>query len=365
MTRFTQRIGFNFKHVLLVSTLLTIASSTLRAQEDSPAHVGIVYPLSTHGSKAADYTNIISLHAIAGLSGGEKAFSLYGVAGIVKGDVSGFQASGVLNTVSGTLRGFQMAGVANLNENSLNGWQFAGLYNQSKGSNRTQLSGVANRGEYTQGLQAAGVLNSSKQVKGIQLAGLFNIAKDVHGAQLAGLVNKAGWVKGIQLGVFNIAESSDYPIGLVNIIKDGEMSLGVGTDEDLSTFVTFRSGGKVLYGILGIGVNPQYERIRYGAEGGIGAKLITRNNFRLAAEIASTTLTDFDGNYFNKNGLRILPSVKIAKNIYLYGGPSINYINTDNEDGKKLVKMKIWDKQKSDEYQAMNVGFTGGLQLIL
>ncbi|MGK9116599.1 hypothetical protein [Olivibacter jilunii] len=165
--------------------------------------------------------------------------------------------------------------------------------------------------------------------------------------------------------MLNIADSSDYTLGLVNIVKNGEKSIRIGTDEDLSTFASFRSGGQILYGILGIGFNPQYEAIRYGVEGGIGANLLNRTNFRLAAEISSITLTDFDGNYFNKNGLRILPSIKIGPNIYLYGGPSVNYINTDNEDGKKLVKMKIWDKQNSKDYQALNVGFTAGLQLVL
>lgn len=360
-----ERRGFNYKYVILTGVLLTMTSSPLFAQEDSPAHVGIIYPLSTHGSKAADYTNTISLHAIAGLSGGEKAFSLYGVAGIVKGDVSGFQASGVLNKVGGTLNGLQLAGIVNLNENTSNGLQFAGVLNQTKGNTLTQLAGVANVTEYTNGFQAAGVGNLSKQVKGVQLAGIFNTASDVEGAQLAGVVNKAGRVKGIQLGILNIAESSDYPIGLINIVKDGEKSVGIGTDEGLSTFVSFRSGGRVLYGILGLGFNPQYERVRYGVEGGIGAKLINGDHFRLAAEIVSTTLTDFNGNYFDKNGLRILPSLRIAKNIYLYGGPSVNYVNTDNEDGKKLVKLKMWDKQRTDEYQAFHVGFTGGLQLVL
>jgi len=354
-----------YKQFILAGALLTSSSSALFAQEDSPAHVGIVYPLSTHGTKAAHYANTISLHTLAGLSGGEKAFALYGAAGIVKGNVTGFQAAGIVNRVTGNLNGIQLAGALNLTGTSTNGLQFAGILNQSKGTTRAQLAGAINSAAYTNGMQAAGLSNISQEVKGIQLAGVLNTANDVQGAQLSGVVNKAKKVKGIQLAVLNIADSSDYPIGLVNLVKNGEMSIGAGTDEDLSTFVTFRSGGRVLYGILGTGFNPQYGRIRYGAEGGIGAKLITNENFRLAAEISSITLTDFDGNYFNKNGLRILPSIKIAKNIYLYGGPSINYINTDNADGKKLVKLKIWDKQRTDDYQAFNVGFTGGLQLVL
>lgn len=360
-----ERKLFSYKQTLLALTLLIVGSFKLSAQEDSPAHVGIIYPLSTHGGKAANYSNTISLHAIAGLSGGEKAFALYGVAGIVKGNASGLQASGVFNQVSGTLHGVQLAGAVNLAGDAAKGYQFAGLFNQSRGNVHLQLGGVLNTAISTKGLQASGVSNRSKQMDGVQMAGLYNQADNVKGVQIAGVINKAKNVRGIQFGVLNIADSSDYTLGLVNIVKNGEKSIRIGTDEDLSTFASFRSGGRILYGILGIGFNPQYEAIRYGVEGGIGANLLNRTNFRLAAEISSITLTDFDGNHFNKNGLRILPSIKIGPNIYLYGGPSVNYINTDNEDGKKLVKMKIWDKQNSKDYQALNVGFTGGLQLVL
>lgn len=360
-----KRKFFKNKPAITVFSLFLLAASTLSAQESSPAHVGIVYPLSTHGSRAADYKNNISLHALAGLSGGEDGFALYGVAGIIKGDATGFQASGILNKVNGRLRGVQMAGVANLTSDASKGFQFAGVFNQTKGATQGQMAGTINFAERLNGVQAAGVGNVVKDVKGVQLAGVFNTANEVNGSQFAGVFNKAKKVKGIQMAVINIADSSDYTIGLINIIKNGEKRIGISTDENLSSFVTFRSGGRVLYGILGVGMNPQYESLRFGIEGGIGAKLWSTNNFRLDVEATSMTLTDFDGSDFNKSGLRILPSIKIAKNIYLYGGPSINYINTDHEDGKDIIKLKVWDKQNAKDYKALNVGFTGGLQLVI
>jgi len=364
MTRFMKKNVWNSKRIILTIALSTIIFS-LSAQESSPAHIGIVYPLSTHGTKATNYSNIISIHALAGLSGGEQAFALYGLAGIVKGNVTGLQASGVFNKTTGTLRGMQLAGAINLADDASEGYQFAGLFNQSKKNVHVQLSGLLNKAVSTTGLQAGGISSISTELTGVQLSGLYNQSGDVRGAQIGGVINKAKHVKGVQFGLLNIADSSDYTIGLLNFVKNGEQSIRMSTDENLSTFVSFRSGGRVLYGILGIGFNPQYEAVRYGAEGGIGVNLLNRDHFRLATEISSTTLTDFDGHYFNKNGLRILPSIKIGRNIYLYGGPSFNYINTDNEDGKKLVKMKVWDKQNSKDYQALNIGFTGGLQLIL
>lgn len=364
MRRFMKRNAWNRKRIVLTAVLTTTIFS-LFAQENSPAHVGIIYPLSTHGGKAAEYTNNVSLHAIAGLSGGEKDLALYGVAGIIRGNATGLQAAGIINQVSGTLQGLQLAGVVNLSQQASKGVQMAGVFNRSIGSTLAQFAGISNVAHHANGLQIAGVGNLSQRVNGIQMAGVFNTATDVHGAQLAGVVNKAKHVKGIQFGILNIADSSNYPLGLINLVKNGEKSIGVETDEDLSTFVNFRSGGRVLYGILGIGFNPQYERIRYGVEAGIGAKLLSTQNFRLVTEINSITLSDLNGNYFSKNGLRILPAIKIAKNVYLYGGPSFNYINTDNKDGKQLVKFKLWDRQQKKDYQALNGGFTGGLQLVI
>ncbi|QNL48614.1 hypothetical protein H8S90_17735 [Olivibacter sp. SDN3] len=347
----------------IISILFSFGSSW--GQENSPAHIGIIYPISTHGTRAVDYTNNISLHAIAGLSGGENGFALYGAAGVVKGDVSGFQAAGIINQVSGSLNGVQMAGAINLAGSVSKGAQFAGIYNRSNGMLQTQLAGAINQSQQVQGFQAAGITNLTKELHGVQLAGAVNVADEVNGSQFAGILNKAKNVKGVQLGFMNIADSSDYPIGMINLIKNGEKRIGLGTDENLSTFISFRSGGRVLYGILGVGLNPQYESLRFGFEGGIGAKIIDKEHFRLDAEATSGTLTDFKGKDFTKSGIRILPALRIAQNLYLYGGPSINYVNTDNEDGKDLVKLKVWDKQTTEHYQAVQVGFTGGLQFVL
>lgn len=45
-------------------------------------------------------------------------------------------------------------------------------------------------------------------MKGVQFAGLVNVAEEVTGVQFAALVN--------------VAEESDFPIGIINIIKEGE-----------------------------------------------------------------------------------------------------------------------------------------------
>jgi hypothetical protein len=290
----------------LTSLLSLLTTIPAHPQEHSPAHVGIVYPLSTHGTKAAGFTNSFSLHALWGLSGGEKGLGLYGVGGVIKGDAAGLQASGVFNSVAGSLRGVQMSGV----------------------------------------------MNQAHQVDaGMQLAGLINIAEDVRGSQFAGLINIAGRVEGVQIaGLINIADSSDYPIGIINLIKNGEKRISISTDENLSTLISLRSGGRKLYGIIGLGANLLHADLRYAAEAGLGIKLLQRGTFRLDMEASHLFATDFHGGEYFRNSLRLLPTIQIGNRLQLFGGPSINFMDTD--------------PPRNDDLSGL-AGFTAGLHVVL
>jgi hypothetical protein len=110
-------------------------------------------------------------------------------------------------------------------------------------------------------------------VHGAQLAGFINLAENVN-TQVAGFINVAGKVKGVQVASFiNIADSSDFPIGLVNIVKNGYKGIGVTADESGTVLGAFRSGGRVLYGIVGTGYNFKSDKEFYVMEAGMGARL--------------------------------------------------------------------------------------------
>lgn len=290
----------------------TLAQDSSVQQSDQPKgfmhniHVGLVYPISNHGVRAGEYSNVFSAHGIAGLSKNEKGLSIAGVANLIK--------------------------------------------------------------EEAQGAQFAGVLNTYRTGKGMQMAGLFNLAKGhVSGVQIAGLINKAGSVDGVQFaGLMNIADSSDYPVGLVNIIKDGSMSLGLSVGDDQTILASFRSGGRVLYGIIGLGYNLQNGEQKYAFEGGIGAHLLSKDAFTLNMEVVGTGLIDFDGGMYNKNSLRLLPAYKLSESIEIYAGPVASHIFTNTEDGKEMIKNTIWKKSLSEgEMNAVNIGFIGGVQIYL
>src|SRR3546814_10372838 len=114
----------------------------------------------------------------------------------------------------------------------------------------------------------------------MQLAGRMNRARGETGTQIAGLFNEAGHVKGVQLGALvNMADSSDYPIGLVNLVKNGSKSLTAGVDESGLTQLTFRSGGRVLYGLIGVGYYLNGNPMTYDLDAGLGVHLMSVGPF--------------------------------------------------------------------------------------
>lgn len=176
---------------LLLAFACNVAFAQNNENKNSAFQFSFITPLSTNGLHSCEYTNSFSVNLLVGVSENEKYFTLAGLTNVILNDASGFQFAGISNHIDNEGRGFQLAGLANTNKNNFSGFQ---------------------------------------------LAGLINIAKDVKGVQFAGLVN--------------IAENSDCPIGLINIIKNGEKSIAVTYDGIGNAVVSFRSGGKYTYGIL-------------------------------------------------------------------------------------------------------------------
>ncbi len=399
----------------MTSKILTLAAFILGFTQTPYAqtlhqhvNIGLVYPLSTNGVHAGQYNNLLSLNAIAGVSASENGLCLAGVSNtvkdsasglvaagvvnviggnakgvlaagvvnIVKGQVTGMQASGFIN-VCGSINGIQTAGFCNVARGNVNGLQYAGFVNKARNVN-VQYAGFTNIADSVRGGQFAGFNNTALgTVNGVQVAGFSNEAQNVHtqisgfintarnveGAQIAGFINVAKKVKGVQLsGFMNIADSSDYPIGLINLIKKGEKAIGVSVDETGTTMATFRSGGRVLYGMVGAGINNYKSDGLYAIGAGLGAHLLMTKHFRINVEAAVNTLSGFNNKYFINTGLRIYPSFKIAR-VELYGGPSINYGAYSRRLDNYGVSNTIWSSNYYSYKQDLHFGVVGGVQV--
>lgn len=312
------------KKVSLTLVLLLVVGCHLFAQvkEEKKAalQVSFIPPLSTQGTQAPEYTNAVSFNMLAGVSKNVTAFSLSGLGIYTSNDLDGFHLSGL------------------------------GTYAGNNGSG-TMISGLFNKTNEYRGFQLAGLINIAEDVKGFQLAGLINIAKNVTGLQLAGLIN--------------IAENNDYPVGLINIIKNGEMSVGITYNETGSTMVSFRSGGRILYGIIGIGYNHKLADQTFMTEVGLGGHIPISSRFRINNELKTSHVTFTDKETTYQNTFAIMPAFKILPNWEIFGGPSLNHLYTDNLDNKKMFPdNNIWKKYTDNKLQQLSLGFSAGTHFL-
>ncbi|WEK21183.1 MAG: hypothetical protein P0Y49_08520 [Candidatus Pedobacter colombiensis] len=351
-TLFKTNIQLPALKTILCSLLCFIGIKSFGQQNSTgKMHFGIIYPLSTNGTHAPLDTNTLSIHLLAGVSAAERGASFAGISNIVRNDTKGFQFAGISNHVA----------------KQTNGGLFSGFLNTYGGGNVCAVAGFANITNDVKGIQIAGFINKAANITGPQIGGFINKAKDIKGSQIAGFINIAGKVKGAQIaGFINVADSSDYPIGIINIIKNGEKSISLTTDETFTTMLSFRSGGKVLYGIIGLGYNFKNSDEVYAFEAGLGAHLFQSNSFRLNTEISGIGLESFKAGEYFKTSLRLMPAIKITRNLEIFGGPSLNYLNTNTIEGLKLHKdyISTWENKWGSNFQALYIGYQGGIQYI-
>ncbi len=311
--------------ILLSTTWLSAQAVEPGGEPHSGAQVTFFPPLGTNGLHAGRYTNDFSFNLLVGISKNERAFALAGLANVIRGNASGFQLAGLANYTGGKVSGMQLAGLTNIAAGNVAGFQFAGLGN------------VAN------------------DVAGFQFGGLFNKARNVKGAQFA--------------GILNIAQSSDFPIGLVNIIKDGEMSVAVGYNEIGTTSLTFRSGGGVMYGILGAGFNHKIDDSNDAVSlvAGYGAHIDILPWLRINNEVTVEALGLFGsgGSRTFKAGYALLPAFRLG-HFELFGGPSVNFMHSGDPKIFDLFPGgSFWDKEPSpNKRQQAHIGWQVGVQVI-
>lgn len=329
----------------------------------SPYQVSLIPGLSTHGMFNSQVINHGSLNLIGGYTAGVDGMELAGVFNINQKDVRSLQLAGVFNLVGRNARGLQLSGVSNTVLGDASGVQMAGVKNWTRNSRGLQVAGVFNVSERSQGMQLAGVLNFSGNSKGLQLAGCLNRSSEETGSQISGVVNIGGKVKGIQLaGILNVADSSDYPIGLINIIKNGRKSFSLGTDESGLAALTFRSGGRVLYGVAGAGYYLADHELSYAMEAGIGAHLVDRRTFSLDAEAVNRNSTNFNKHEQPRVSFRLLPELRMATHFSIYAGPSVSYTYPDKKNAgiDKIPGWVLYENKSNG--QALHIGLSGGLK---
>lgn len=224
------------------------------------------------GAWSDDTVNGVAIGGALLKTGALTGVGLGGAVLVATGDVKGLTASAV-TIATGDLVGVHPAAVSIVG-GDLRGAQLSAL-NITAGNVRGAQLSVANyAGTGLMGLQG-GVANVGwGEAWGAQV-GVLNIGGDVTGAQL-GVLNIAKSVRGTQIGLLNIAQTSDAPVGLLNIITRGSLHLSAWANETSVANVSLKVGGKNVYSFLMAGVNPRGANGRINLSYGLGLGLRLR-----------------------------------------------------------------------------------------
>lgn len=306
----------------------------------------------------------LSVSGLSSIVGNDVAgVHIAGICNLVLGNGRGVLAAGILNGVGGSFKGTQAGGIFNVAFN-LNGVQFAGIANWSDRMRGVQASGIVNIASDSEGVQFAGIANIAGNVTGVQIGGIANGAGDVEGVQIGSIYNKARNVRGLQIGLVNVARDNDCPVGLVNIIRNGDMAVGLNYNELGNFTATFRSGGKVMYGILGGGISFR-DKSRYVVEGGIGAHINCTSWFRINNELRTASLSDFSTESVLTASYALLPAFRIAGRVELFGGPTLNFMTGNRADVSGVIPANTLRKQSvRGRTSAFYIGYTFGVQFL-
>ena len=372
---------------LLLFLLCALLSFNAFSQEKKfrPAQINFGFPLSTiNVKKAKEYTNAFSINLLVGISKNERSLALAGISNVIANNATGLQIASVSNYIGNAGYGIEVAGVTNINKGSYNGIQASGVYNYSGLGNGIAVAGVANmsKGSYN-GIQASGVYNysgsgygiavagvanmSKGSYIGLQLSGVTNIAGDVKGLQFAGVMNIAKNVKGVQFAtILNVAEESDFPIAFINIIKNGKMGVSLSYDNMNNTMLSFRSGGKYTYGILGVGYNNKVnDGSNIVAEAGYGIHIPITNWLEINNEFKATSLGFSNDKVCYNASYLLAPSFTFLNHFNVFGGANFNYLYSNYVNSDDLLPNNyLFEKDNSDNKQRMFIGYQIGLQYV-
>ncbi|WP_205514696.1 hypothetical protein [Longitalea arenae] len=340
------------------------SADSINKERSVPVRIAFVPGLSTQGKNDKFTSSNFSLNILGGVTGSVKGLELGGLFNIDKMNMMGVQAAGYFNVTGSDVNGLQLAGWFNSAKGNLTGIQYGGLVNYVKQDTRgLQTAGIYNQtGGQLSGGQMAGIANYTRHsLTGLQLAGIVNVNNSTtKGAQLAGLVNYTKNLKGFQLGLINIADtSSGFSLGLINIVKKGYHKITISTNEVLNFNLAIKSGNRKLYNILMAGINAGNDEKSFSYGFGIGHEIKTTKWLTVNPELTTQYLYLGNWNYLNQlSKLQVLGTVKLAKGISLFGGPSFAVYYSDQPEAVKGYKFIVPD-DGYDTFELWHSNVTG------
>ena len=218
-------------------------------------------------SALPDRWRTLSFNFVGGYSRGLRGFELGVGANIESTFMCGAQVAAGANVVLGDVRGAQLApvdiaggriegaqiGVVALAKGDSDGAQIGTVSIAAGSLQGAQVGVVSVLGGSAVGAQAAVVNVAGSDVQGAQV-GVVNVTHGaVDGVQIGTTNIASGEVRGTQVGVVNYADVSDYPVGVVSIVRHGRTSADGWVTESGFAMAGVRHGGRVIHNVYGAG----------------------------------------------------------------------------------------------------------------
>jgi hypothetical protein len=266
-----------------------------RPRRSAAVGFGVVPLASSDLDEIGTVEHTVSLHLLAGVSGGSRVAAIGGLSDLERGPVRGAQIAGAV-VMAPQVHGFQIAGVIAMGKqvegvqiagggvgaDDVRGVQIGGMF---AGAQRAaglqiagggvyagdlrgiQIAGGSSTATVSHGVQIAGLATYTERGANVQIAGATNIAASAH-TQIAGGVNVAGKLTGfqlapiniareqagVQLGVINVGGSPDgVSIGLINIVPGGRTDVEASVDSSALGTVLLRHGSRRWHNVYAVG----------------------------------------------------------------------------------------------------------------
>jgi len=305
-----------------------------------PFSFAIVPGLSTNGFDAARTRAHFSFNLFGGELGRLEGVELASLFNFEHDRALGYQGAGCLNIVLGDAGGVQTAGVGNIIGHNYYAAQFAGTFNFVRCTLNGFQAATVNIADRVHGMQV-GVANIAASGLGMQMSvanlalgfggvqlGVANIAGRFEGFQ-QGVVNIAGRAKGFQLGVVNIADNLDgEALGIVNIIGNGMHCLAFGYNELGFVEIGGKLGGRSLYSVYALGLEPWAGNQRWLAQLGLGGH-VPLKSFFIDYDILAGSVRDMDdwdpGPQNVVGRLRVCGGWRFVPGLAICFGPTLNW----------------------------------------
>lgn len=319
-----------------------------------PFNLSLVPGLSIAGADSTKVIQYFGLHFFGGYAAQIRGAELAGLWTWEIERTEGGQAAGLFNYGGLRASGAEIAGLANV-AGDLVGVQVAGITNVGWG----EMGGI----------QVAGVTNVVGGGRGVQIAALANVASgDLVGGQFGAFNIASGKVSGVQLGVFNYAEDVDAPIGVLSIVKDGQIHGEIWASDTAAFSAALRLGSKYVYNLFAVGLNPfgKDDATRWMLGWGIGGHIPVAERWAVDIDLIGYHVnTDTWTHDFNVLGkFRVSASYSILPRLAVFAGVSLNAWAGVRDDASDW-RIGSLDDEHFAEYDldvAFWPGFFGGVR---